>query len=94
MTPRTHHRHLVQEGTSYRTLLEDVHHRLAVDHLTSGRGSIKEIAYMLGYSDDANVRRALWEWLLGLSWLLLGSPGLSWCVPRCCARLPCMNCTR
>ena len=62
MTPRTLHRHLVKEGTSYRDLLEDVRHTLAVDHLASGSASIQEIAYMLGYSDDANFRRAFRRW--------------------------------
>ncbi len=62
MTPRTLHRRLVDEGTSFRELLEDVRHTLAVEYLQSGRFSIEEIAYTLGYSDLANFRRAFKRW--------------------------------
>jgi AraC-like DNA-binding protein len=62
MTPRTLHRRLVDEGTSFHDLLEDVRRTLAVEHVKSGRLSIEEIAYMLGYSDLANFRRAFRRW--------------------------------
>lgn len=62
MTPRTLHRRLIDEGTSFRELLEEVRHTLAVEHLKSGRFSIEEIAYTLGYSDLANFRRAFKRW--------------------------------
>lgn len=62
MTPRTLHRRLVEEGTSYRALLESVRHTLAVEHLKSGRFSMDEIAYRLGYTDLANFRRAFRRW--------------------------------
>jgi AraC-like DNA-binding protein len=62
VTPRTLHRRLLEEGTSYKELLEDVRHMLAVEHLKAGRLSIEEIAYTLGYSDLANFRRAFKRW--------------------------------
>ncbi|MEO1267299.1 MAG: AraC family transcriptional regulator, partial [Myxococcota bacterium] len=62
MTPRTLHRRLLAEGTSYREILEDLRYRLAIDHLKSGRSNIDEIAYILGYSDPANFRRAFKRW--------------------------------
>jgi AraC-like DNA-binding protein len=62
MTPRTLHRRLLDEGTSYKAILEDVRHLLAVEHLKSGRMTIQEIAYTLGYSDLANFRRAFKRW--------------------------------
>ena len=62
MTPRTLHRRLVEEDTSFHALLEDVRHTLAVEHVKSGRFSIEEIAYTLGYSDLANFRRAFKRW--------------------------------
>lgn len=62
MTTRTLHRHLIDEGTSYREILEEVRHMLAVEHLKSGRFSVEEIAYLLGYSDLANFRRAFKRW--------------------------------
>jgi AraC-like DNA-binding protein len=62
MTPRTLHRRLLDEETSYRELLAEVRHTLALEHLKAGRFSIDEIAYMLGYSDLANFRRAFKRW--------------------------------
>lgn len=62
MTPRTLHRRLVEEDTSYREILESVRHTLAVEHVKSGRFSMDEIAYRLGYTERANFRRAFKRW--------------------------------
>jgi AraC-like DNA-binding protein len=62
LTPRTLHRRLQDEGTSYRDILEDIRHTLAVEHLRAGRLTIQEIAFMLGYDDQANFRRAFKRW--------------------------------
>lgn len=62
LTPRTLHRRLQGEGTSYRDILEDVRHRLAVDHVQAARLSMQEIAFMLGYDDLSNFRRAFKRW--------------------------------
>lgn len=62
LTPRTLHRHLLDEGTSYRQILEEVRHSLALEHLKSGHLSVQEIAYSLGYTDIANFRRAFKRW--------------------------------
>ncbi len=62
LTPRTLHRHLLAEGTSYKAILEEVRHSLAVEHLKSSHLSIQEIAYSLGYTDIANFRRAFKRW--------------------------------
>jgi AraC-like DNA-binding protein len=62
MTPRTLHRKLIAEGTSYRAILERTRHDLAIAHLRGGRMSIEEIAYILGYSDPSNFRRAFRRW--------------------------------
>lgn len=62
LTPRTLHRRLQAEGTSFQALLEDVRHRLALEHLKSPNMTIEEIAYGLGYSDLANFRRAFKRW--------------------------------
>ena len=62
VTPRTLHRSLVAEGTSFRELLESVRRTLAVEHLKSGRFSMEELAYRLGYTDVANFRRAFKRW--------------------------------
>jgi AraC-like DNA-binding protein len=62
VAPRTLHRRLVEEGTSYRNVLEEVRRTLAIAHVRSGHLSMKEIAYALGYSDLANFRRAFKRW--------------------------------
>ena len=62
LTPRTLHRRLVDEGTSFKDVLGHVRHELALEHLKAGRLTIQEIAYTLGYSDMANSRRAFKRW--------------------------------
>lgn len=62
MTPRTLHRKLIAEGSSYREQLEAVRHTLALEHVKSGRFTLDEIAYRLGYTDLANFRRAFKRW--------------------------------
>jgi AraC-like DNA-binding protein len=62
MTPRTLHRRLEDERTSFREILDEVRHTLAVEHLKSNRFNIEEIAFMLGYSDLSNFRRAFKRW--------------------------------
>jgi len=62
MTTRTLHRRLAAENTSYRRLLEEVRHAIAVERVKSEQSSIEEIAYALGYSDLSNFRRAFKRW--------------------------------
>ncbi|WP_028102374.1 AraC family transcriptional regulator [Pseudoduganella violaceinigra] len=61
-TPRTLHRRLLAEGTSFQQLLDQVRHRLACEHLKAGKLSVQEIAYALGYTEIANFRRAFKRW--------------------------------
>jgi AraC-like DNA-binding protein len=62
LTPRTLHRRLVVEGSSFQTLLDEVRHRRACEHLRAGSLSIEELSYALGYADQANFRRAFKRW--------------------------------
>lgn len=62
LAPRTLHRRLEAEGTSFKALLEGVRRTLALAHLRQGRFTIEEIAYALGYTDIANFRRAFRRW--------------------------------
>ena len=62
LTPRTLHRRLLDEGTTFKQILEEVRHTLAVEHLKAGLLSVQEIAYSLGYNDVANFRRAFKRW--------------------------------
>lgn len=60
ITPRTLHRHLQEENTTFRAITDEVKHQLALQHLKEH--SLKEAAYLLGYSDLANFRRAFKRW--------------------------------
>lgn len=62
LTPRTLHRRLEDEGTSFRQIQEEVRHALALEYLKAGKLSIQEIAYTLGYTQIANFRRAFKRW--------------------------------
>ena len=62
LTPRTLHRRLIEEATSYSEVLDEVRHMLAVEHLKAGKLSFQEIAYALGYTDLSNFRRAFKRW--------------------------------
>jgi AraC-like DNA-binding protein len=62
LTPRTLHRRLEAEGTSFRSIQEEVRHMLALEYLKAGRLSLQEIAYALGYTEMANFRRAFRRW--------------------------------
>ncbi|WP_374583503.1 AraC family transcriptional regulator [Pseudoduganella sp.] len=61
-TPRTLHRRLQEEGTSFQQLLDQVRHRLACEYLKAGKLGVQEIAYALGYTEIANFRRAFKRW--------------------------------
>lgn len=50
------------EGSSYRAILDELRRESEVEHLTSGDASLEEVAYILGYSDPANFRRAFKRW--------------------------------
>ncbi len=62
LSPRTLHRRLIEQGTSYRALVDAVRHGLARAHLHAGDASVDEIAHALGYTDVANFRRAFRRW--------------------------------
>ncbi len=62
LTSRTLHRRLVLEGTSYRSILEEVKKSLAASYLSNSNLTIKEISYFLGYEEDRNFRRAFKRW--------------------------------
>lgn len=62
MTPRTLHRHLKNEGTSYRQLLENVYQTIATQQLVNSNITVEEISLLLGYIDVANFRRAFKRW--------------------------------
>jgi len=62
MTPRSLHRYLKKENTSYRRILEDIRQYLAAQYLMQHHLSIIEVAFRLGYSDASNFTRAFKRW--------------------------------
>jgi AraC-like DNA-binding protein len=61
-TPRSLQRRLRGLGTSPRALIEQVRGANAHQLLTDPRLSLSEIAFMLGYSGESSLRRALRRW--------------------------------
>lgn len=62
MSARTLHRHLKQEETSFKEIVEGVSHKLAKEYLSNSTLSVQEISYLLGYMDNSNFRRAFKRW--------------------------------
>jgi len=55
-------RQLKAEGASYRQILEETRHALAQELVREQRYSLSQIAYLLGFSDQANFSRAFKRW--------------------------------
>ncbi|MBN1654459.1 MAG: AraC family transcriptional regulator ligand-binding domain-containing protein [Deltaproteobacteria bacterium] len=62
MSRRTLTRRLEQEGTSYKTLLDDLRRRLALRYLETTRMDMGKIAYLLGFSQTTAFHRAFRRW--------------------------------
>jgi len=62
MSPRTLHRRLTEEGTTYRKMVENLRKRLAKEYLTETQLGQKEVAYLLGYAEPANFYHAFQRW--------------------------------
>lgn len=62
MSRRTLTRHLEAEGTSFKRILEDTRHQLALQYLERSNVSMQEIAFLLGYSITAAFSRAFQRW--------------------------------
>ena len=62
VVPRTLHRYLQKEGTSFKRILEQAQLAMAKQYLAEHSSTIKSVAYRLGYSDVANFRRAFKRW--------------------------------
>lgn len=62
LSARTLQRRLADEGVNFSDLLQGVRQELARDYLEDSRLNISEIAYLLGFSDQANFTRAFRRW--------------------------------
>ena len=62
MSTATLQRHLQKENTSYRKIKDDCLHKAAQDYLRQGDLAIKDIAHLLGFSDNSSFYRAFKKW--------------------------------
>ncbi|MEQ9464560.1 MAG: AraC family transcriptional regulator [Haliea sp.] len=61
-SPRTYRRRLEQEGTSYQLMLDRVRAEHATRYLQNSRLPLSTIAYLVGFNDASNFRRAYQKW--------------------------------
>ena len=59
---RSLRRHLAKMGSSYQQVLDEVRKNLALQYLTTTHLPLYEIAYLLGFNDPSNFRRAFKKW--------------------------------
>ncbi|MFZ5529259.1 MAG: AraC family transcriptional regulator [Pseudomonadota bacterium] len=62
LTTRSLQRRLAEQGTSYRDVLQQARHALALEHLRAGVYSVSEIAYLLGFAELSAFTRAFRRW--------------------------------
>lgn len=62
LSSRTLQRRLAEEGESFGELLQSTRQQLAENYLHDTQLNINEIAYLLGFSDQANFTRACKRW--------------------------------
>ena len=60
--PRTLARRLREEGTNYQNLVNETRKELAIQYLSNTSLTPKEIAYLIGFSNVSNFRRAFKAW--------------------------------
>jgi AraC-like DNA-binding protein len=59
---RTLRRRLADAGTTYAAIVDDVRRKLAIEYLQTTRMSVDDVAWKVGFSDSANLRRAIRRW--------------------------------
>jgi AraC-like DNA-binding protein len=62
MTARTMHRHLVEAGTSFREIREELLRHRAQELLLERQLPIGEVSYLLGYAEPSSFHRAFRRW--------------------------------
>jgi len=62
MSPRSLQRHLEMEGTSFRELTDTIRRTLASRYLRETKLNLKEIAFLLGFSELSSFSRAVKTW--------------------------------
>jgi AraC-like DNA-binding protein len=61
-SPRSLQRYLRESGVTHRQIVDDVRRDMAERLLASGRVSIGEVAFLLGFEDVSGFRRAYRKW--------------------------------
>jgi AraC-like DNA-binding protein len=59
----TLYRRLKGEGTTFAAIYDDLRKRMAIDYLCSQKVSIKETAYLIGFSEASSFVRAFKRWM-------------------------------
>ncbi len=59
---RTLRRRLAAEDATYGAIVDDVRRKLAIEYLQTTRMSLDDVAWKVGFSDAANLRRAVRRW--------------------------------
>lgn len=59
---QTLYRRLKAEGVTFEQVLDELRHRLAMEYLSSGKVSVNETAYLVGFSEPAAFSRAFKRW--------------------------------
>ena len=62
LSTRTLQRRLLEEGAGFGDLLQSVRRELAENYVKDTQLNVSEIAYLLGFSDQANFTRAFKRW--------------------------------
>ncbi len=62
MSARTLQRKLAESGTTYKEILDDTRHALALAYLSAPQHSVNEITYLLGFSSGSCFTRAFRRW--------------------------------
>jgi AraC-like DNA-binding protein len=62
MSARTVRRRLRDESTTYRDILDDLRHALALQQLGPLGLSVEEVAYRLGFADASGFHKAFRRW--------------------------------
>ena len=62
MSVRSLQRKLAQEGTSFKAILDESRHQLALQYVRDSELPLREITGRLGFSDPGNFARAFRRW--------------------------------
>lgn len=62
MTPRSLQRRLAEVGTTYRDMINQTRHELALEYLAQTRYGVSDIAYLLGFAEVSAFTRAFKRW--------------------------------